>query len=47
MKVLKIFLKFLEDLVWTISSRPKNLGRIYSNGDEDDNGIQNGYDIGP
>jgi len=29
---------------WSISSRPKNLGIIYSEGDEDDNGIQNGYD---
>ena len=29
---------------WTISSRPKNLGKIYSEGNEDDNGIQNGYD---
>ena len=29
---------------WSISSRPKDLGNIYSEGDEDDNGIQNGYD---
>ena len=29
---------------WTISSRPKDLGNIYSEGDEDNNGIQNGYD---
>ncbi len=29
---------------WSISSRPKDLGNIYTEGDEDDNGIQNGYD---
>ena len=29
---------------WSISSRPKQLGRIYNDGNEDDNGIQNGYD---
>jgi len=29
---------------WTISSRPKDLGNIYNEGDEDNNGIQNGYD---
>ena len=29
---------------WSIASRPKNLGNIYSEGGEDDNGIQNGYD---
>ena len=29
---------------WIISSRPKDLGNIYSEGDEDDNGIQNGFD---
>ena len=29
---------------WSLSSRPKNLGNIYFEGDEDDNGIQNGYD---
>ena len=29
---------------WSISSRPKDLGNIYSEGNEDDNGIQNGYD---
>jgi cell surface protein SprA len=29
---------------WFLSSRPKDLGRIYSEGDEDDNGIQNGFD---
>ena len=29
---------------WSISSRPKDLGNIYFEGDEDNNGIQNGYD---
>ena len=29
---------------WSISSRPIGLGNIYSEGGEDDNGIQNGYD---
>mgnify|MGYP001156743217 CR=1 FL=1 len=29
---------------WLISSRPKGLGRIYSQGNEDDNGYQNGFD---
>jgi len=29
---------------WYLSSRPKNLGNIYSEGDEDQNGVQNGYD---
>ena len=29
---------------WFLSSRPRDLGRIYTEGDEDDNGIQNGYD---
>ena len=29
---------------WSISSRPKNLGNIYPEGDEDNNGIQNGFD---
>ena len=34
----------LSPLSWFLSSRPKGLGRIYSEGGEDDNGIQNGYD---
>ena len=34
----------LSPLSWSISSRPKELGNIYSEGDEDDNGIQNGFD---
>ncbi|MDB9712362.1 cell surface protein SprA [Flavobacteriaceae bacterium] len=29
---------------WSLSSRPKNLGLFYNDGDEDNNGIQNGYD---
>ena len=29
---------------WSISSRPKDLGNIYFEGDEDNNGIQNGFD---
>ncbi|MCO4821550.1 MAG: cell surface protein SprA [Flavobacteriaceae bacterium] len=29
---------------WFLSSRPKNLGRTYPQGGEDDNGIQNGFD---
>ena len=29
---------------WSISSRPKELGRFYNDGNEDDVGIQNGYD---
>ncbi len=29
---------------WFLSSRPRNLGRVYAEGDEDDNGIQNGFD---
>jgi cell surface protein SprA len=29
---------------WFLSSRPKGLGRVYAEGGEDDNGVQNGYD---
>ncbi len=29
---------------WFLSSRPKELGKVYSEGPEDDSGIQNGYD---
>lgn len=29
---------------WFLSSRPLNLGRTYPEGDEDDNGVQNGFD---
>jgi cell surface protein SprA len=29
---------------WFLSSRPKGLGRVYSQGNEDDNGYQNGFD---
>ncbi|MCB4799883.1 T9SS outer membrane translocon Sov/SprA [Neotamlana laminarinivorans] len=29
---------------WFLSSRPLDLGRNYTEGDEDENGIQNGYD---
>ena len=29
---------------WFLSSRPLDLGRTYAGGNEDDNGIQNGYD---
>ncbi len=29
---------------WSISGRPKELGRFYNDGNEDDVGIQNGYD---
>ena len=34
----------MSPLSWSISSRPLDLGNIYNEGDEDDNGIQNGYD---
>ena len=29
---------------WSLSSRPKELGLSYADGDEDSNGLQNGYD---
>ena len=29
---------------WFLSSRPKNLGRVYTEGAEDDSGYQNGFD---
>ena len=29
---------------WFLASRPRGLGRVYSEGPEDDNGIQNGFD---
>ena len=29
---------------WFLASRPRDLGRVYSEGPEDDNGIQNGFD---
>ena len=29
---------------WNLSSRPRNLGRVYTEGSEDDNGVQNGFD---
>ena len=29
---------------WFLSSRPKGLGRVYAQGNEDDNGYQNGFD---
>lgn len=29
---------------WFLSSRPRNLGRVYGEGDEDENGFQNGFD---
>ncbi|WP_188373470.1 T9SS outer membrane translocon Sov/SprA [Winogradskyella haliclonae] len=34
----------LSPLSWTLSSRPRQLGRIYAQGGEDDPGIQNGFD---
>ena len=34
----------LSPLSWFLSSRPRNLGRVYPQGGEDDNGIQNGFD---
>lgn len=34
----------LSPLQWYLSSRPKDLGRVYTEGDEDENGVQNGYD---
>ncbi|MBT8244985.1 MAG: cell surface protein SprA [Winogradskyella sp.] len=34
----------LSPLVWSLSSRPRNLGRVYAQGNEDDPGIQNGFD---
>ncbi len=34
----------LSPLAWTLSSRPRELGRTYAEGDEDDNGVQNGFD---
>jgi cell surface protein SprA len=29
---------------WYLSSRPRELGMVYNQGDEDNNGIQNGFD---
>jgi cell surface protein SprA len=34
----------LSPISWHLSSRPRELGRVYSEGPEDDNGIQNGFD---
>ncbi|MFD1062326.1 cell surface protein SprA [Winogradskyella litorisediminis] len=34
----------LSPFAWNLSSRPLNLGRTYSQGNEDDLGIQNGFD---
>ncbi len=34
----------LSPISWHLSSRPRGLGRVYSEGPEDDNGVQNGYD---
>ncbi len=34
----------LSPISWSLSSRPKELGRAYIEGAEDDNGIQNGFD---
>lgn len=34
----------LSPLSWNLSSRPRNLGRFYAQGNEDDPGIQNGFD---
>ncbi len=31
---------------WTLSSRPRELGQVYAEGGEDDNGVQNGFDRG-
>jgi len=31
---------------WFLSSRPRGLGRVYAEGAEDDNGLQNGFDRG-
>ncbi|AXT18920.1 cell surface protein SprA [Flavobacteriaceae bacterium AU392] len=36
----------LSPLAWTLSSRPRELGRIYAEGGEDENGVQNGFDRG-
>jgi cell surface protein SprA len=34
----------LSPISWHLSSRPRGLGRVYNEGPEDDNGVQNGYD---
>ncbi|WP_366663755.1 cell surface protein SprA [Winogradskyella sp.] len=34
----------LSPLSWSLSSRPRELGRVYAQGGEDDPGIQNGFD---
>ncbi|MFK2819375.1 cell surface protein SprA [Flavobacteriaceae sp. LMIT009] len=34
----------LSPISWHLSSRPRELGRVYAEGPEDDNGIQNGFD---
>lgn len=34
----------LSPISWHLSSRPRALGRVYSQGSEDDNGVQNGFD---
>ena len=37
-------INILSPLAWELSSRPRELGRIYPQGGEDDLGIQNGFD---
>ena len=37
-------ISLLSPLTWSLSSRPQGLGRVYAFGNEDDIGIQNGFD---
>ena len=37
-------IELLAPLSWSLSSRPKELGRVYAQGSEDSPGIQNGFD---
>ena len=34
----------MSPLTWSLASRPLGLGRVYALGNEDDTGIQNGFD---
>jgi cell surface protein SprA len=37
-------IQLLSPLSWSLASRPKDLGKVYAFGNEDDPGIQNGFD---
>ncbi|MCC1483005.1 T9SS outer membrane translocon Sov/SprA [Winogradskyella immobilis] len=37
-------IQLLSPLTWSLASRPLGLGRVYALGNEDDTGIQNGFD---